>query len=78
MLLVDVVLLFELLDTSTAVDELLLACKERMALRADIEPHLRLCGSDHECVPACASYFTFHVVWMDSFPHAVYLLSDSD
>jgi hypothetical protein len=41
-----------------------------VAFRADVYSHLCLVGESHECVPACASYFTFLVLRMDSFLHA--------
>ena len=64
------VLVLELLYTAASVSKLLLACKERVAFRADVYSHLCLVGESHECVPACASYFTFLIVRMDSFLHA--------
>ena len=64
------VLVLELFDTSAALGELLLSCKERMASGANVCSDLFLCGSRHKCVAACASYFTFLVLRMDSLFHA--------
>ena len=71
--LFESVLGLELLNTSTTLCELLLSCKERVASGANISSDLFLCGSGHECVAACASYFTFLVLRMDSLFHAFHL-----
>lgn len=68
--LVKVVLILELLNTTTAVDELLLTCKERMARRADIKSHFFFRRSGDKSISTCASYFTFLILRMDSFLHA--------
>ena len=67
--LFQIVLVLELLNTSAAVSKLLLACVEWVAFRADVYSHLRLVGQSHECIPTCASNFTFLIVRMDSFLH---------
>ena len=67
--LFDVVLVLELLDTAAAIDELLLAGEERMALRANVEPDLVLYGPGHECISASASYLAILIIRMDSFFH---------
>ena len=41
--LLHVVFALELFNTSAAVDELLLSCKEWVARRANVKPHFRLC-----------------------------------
>ena len=71
--LVQVVLGLELFHTSASVSELLLSCKEWMARWANVRSDFFLYGLCHKCVTACASYFTFLVVRMDSFLHAIHL-----
>ena len=41
--LFHIVFALELFNTSAAVDELLLSCKEWVARRANVKPHFRLC-----------------------------------
>ena len=72
-LLVETVLGLELFDAAAPGHVLLLACKERMTRRANVQPDLRLRGHRRKCVSACASNFTFHVFRMDSFLHASHL-----
>ena len=67
------VLVLELLNTSAALSELLLSCKERMAGGANIGSDFFLCGLGHERIAACASNFTFLVPRMDSLFHASHL-----
>ena len=71
--LLESVLVLELLDTSAALRELLLSCKERMAGGANVCSDLGLGGPGHECIAACASNFTFLVLRMDSLFHAFHL-----
>ena len=73
MLSLQSVLVLELLNTTAALSELLLTCKERMASGADIGSDLGLCGPRHERIAACASNFTFLVLRMDSLFHAFHL-----
>ena len=68
--LTNIVFALELFNTSAAVDELLLSCKEWVASRANVKPHFRLCRLGYKLVSACASNFTFHIIRMDSFLHA--------
>jgi len=75
--LVDIVLVLELFNTSASVNELLLTCKERVALWANVKSDFFLEWLCNEWVAACASYFTFLIIWMDSFLHANYFLSCS-
>ena len=63
------VFVLELLYAAASVSKLLLACKEWVALTADVYSHLVLCGESRECIPTCASNFTFLVIRMDSFLH---------
>ena len=68
-LLADVVLLLELFDTAAAVYELLLSGEERVALRAYVQPDLRLVGLCHKCVSTGASNLAVHIFGMDSVFH---------
>ena len=68
--ILQTVLVLELLNTSAALSELLLSCKERMAGGANIGSDFFLCGLGHERIAACASNFTFLVPRMDSLFHA--------
>ena len=70
-ILVKMIFVLELLNSSTTIDELLLTCKERVTRWTNIGSDLRLYWPGHKCISACASYFTVHVFWMDSFLHAV-------
>ena len=70
-ILVKMIFVLELFNSSTTVDELLLTCKERVTRWTNIGSDLRLYWPGHKCISACASYFTVHVFWMDSFLHAV-------
>ena len=63
------VLVLELLYTAASVSKLLLACKEWVAFRADVYSHLVLIGESHECIPTCASNFTFLITRMGLFLH---------
>ena len=69
--ILQTVLVLELLNTSAALSELLLSCKERMAGGANIGSDFFLCGLGHERIAACASNFTFLELRMDSLFHAV-------
>ena len=69
LLLLQAVLVLELLYTTASVSKLLLACKEWVAFGADVYSHLFLVGESHECIPTCASNFTFLIARMDSFLH---------
>ena len=69
----QVVLVLELFNTSTTVDELLLSCKERMTCWANVKSQFFFCWSGNKRISTCASYFTFLIIRMDSFLHASYL-----
>ena len=75
--LIQVVLVLEFFNTSASVSEFLLTCKEWMARWANVRSDFFIDGLCHKCVTACASYFTFLVVRMDSFFHAKSPLSCS-
>lgn len=72
--LVHVVLILKLFYTTAAMCELLLACEERVALRANVKSHLRLCGLCHECVSASTCNLAIYIFRMDSFFHCFSLL----
>ena len=55
-LVVVAVLLIELINTSLGSGSLLCACVERMALGADFDVDLRLCGTGNECVAGPESH----------------------
>ena len=77
LLFLQTVLVLELLNTSAALSELLLSCKERMASGANVSSDFSLGGLRHECIAACASNFTFLVLRMDSLFHAFHLFLSS-
>ena len=65
------VFLAELLDTASSVNNLLLACIERMTLGANFDVHvLARGGACLELVAATASHVDFSVVRMDLGLHA--------
>lgn len=68
-ILVHVVFVLKLFYTAAAMCEFLLTCEERMALRANVKSHLRLCGLCHECVAASTCYFAVYIFRMNSFFH---------
>ena len=65
--------LVETINTSTGVDQLLLAGVERVALRADLNTDLLLGGTGCENVAASAANRSLFVVGMDAFSHVVHL-----
>ena len=69
-LLVNVIFVLELLNTSATVDELLLTGEERMTCWANVKSHFFFCWSCNKSITTCASYFTFLIIRMDSFLHA--------
>ena len=71
--LIQIVLVLKFFNSSASVCEFLLTCKEWMARWANICFDFFLYRLCHKCVTACASYFTFLVVRMDSFLHANHL-----
>ena len=71
--LLQTVLGLELFDATAAGHVLLLACKERMARTAYVQSDFFFRGHGCERVSACASYFTFLILRMDSFLHASHL-----
>lgn len=68
-LLIHTETLLELIDTSACVNKLLLACVVRMALRANFDSDVLLCGTCVNNVAASTSDRCFLVVRMDSFLH---------
>ena len=71
-LLFHIETLLEAINTSASVYELLLAGVERMALGADINLHLFLCGPGLKCFTAYAANDAFAVLGMDVFLHCCF------
>ena len=62
--------LIELVNTSACVNELLLSCKERMALRANFNSDLAaLCGLGYNRLAACALDYALLIIRMNSLLH---------
>ena len=70
--------LVELVNTSACINELLLACVERVAVGADIYSQIALCGKSLECVAACALNCNDLRLRMNSFFHFTFHLSIKD
>jgi len=64
--------LLEAINTSASINQLLLAGVERMALRADINLHLFLCGTGLKSFTAYAANYAFAVLGMDVFLHCCF------
>ena len=62
-------------NTAAGINQLLLPRVERMALGADINLHLFLCGAGLKCLTAYAANNAFAVLGMDVFLHGVSPLS---
>ena len=65
--------LVEAIDTTTGVNQLLLAGIERVALGADLDTDLLLGGASGKDVTAVATDRGLFVVGMDTFLHFVHL-----
>ena len=65
--------LVETINTSTGVDQLLLAGVERVALRADLDTDVLLGGTGRENVATSAANRSLFVIRMDTFSHVVHL-----
>ena len=65
-LVVVAVLLIELINTSLGSGSLLCACVERVALGADFDVDLRLCGTGNECVAAVACHSSLIILGPES------------
>ena len=65
--------LVETVNTSTGVNQLLLAGIERVALRADFNADLLLGGAGREDVATGAANRSLFVLGMDTFSHVVHL-----
>ena len=61
--------LLELFDAASGINVFLFAGVERMALAADLDDDLFLCGSSDESLSATASYSRFGVLGMDVLFH---------
>lgn len=66
---IHAILTIELVNTSTGSSSLLLASIERMALGANLNVDVLLCGACYELVATVANYLCLIVIWMDSFSH---------
>lgn len=66
----DTVTLFETVNTTAAVHELLFAGEKRMALAADFNGQRFFCGTGLEGLAACATNRGFAVFRMNIFLHA--------
>ena len=71
--LLQVEALVETIDTSTGVNQLLLAGIERVALGADLNSDLLLGGAGGKGVTAGAANCGLFVLRMDAFSHFVHL-----
>lgn len=72
-LLFDAVFLIELINTSTSLCCLLLACVERMAFGTDFYVDALVRGACYKCVPTVAGHSRLMVLRMDSFSHVFHL-----
>ena len=70
--------LVEALNTSAAVNQLLLTSVERMALGANFDVDLGLGGTSLDDVAASAGDGAVNVVRMDTLFHSFHLISGSD
>ena len=68
-LLCVAVFLVELIDTSLRSGSLLRASVERMALGADFNVDLRLCGTGNECVAAVACHSSLIILGLNRSFH---------
>ena len=67
--------LFKFVNTPAAIDELLLARKKGMALRADVDAdQAALCGAGFGFFTACTAYSYFVIRRMNSVLHVFCLL----
>ena len=69
MVLIELVLVLELLDTSSRIDDFLRTCKEGVALIADVDRHRLSVGLDSKLIAAGTSHFALYILRMDSFFH---------
>ena len=74
-LLCNAIFLVEHFYTASCLCSLLLACKERMALGADLNMDFRLCGTYCELITAVAGYLCFIVFWLYAFFHFFHLIN---
>jgi hypothetical protein len=68
-LVVVAVLLIELINTSLSSGSLLCAGVERVALGADFNVDLRLCGTGNKGIAAVAGHGSLEILGMDRFFH---------
>ena len=69
--------LCEAIDTSTGVNQLLLAGIERVALGADLNTDLLLSGASRKDITTSTANGSLFVVGMDTFLHFVHLFLHS-
>lgn len=67
--LLNVETLLESVNTSACINKLLLACVERMALRADFNLNILLCGASIDHIAASAGNSGIIILRMDTFFH---------
>ena len=68
-MLFHAVFLIELINTSLGSGSLLCACVERVALGADFDVDLRLCGTGNKRIAAVAGHGRLKILGMDRFLH---------
>ena len=73
MLLLQTKSLVETVNTSTGVNQLLLAGIERVALGADFDSDVLLGGTSGKDITACTADSSLFVLGMDTFLHVVHL-----
>ena len=71
--LTEVVFFLELVYSTGSIKDLLRTCEERVTFITDIDAHLRFVRSYFELVPAGTTYFTLHIVWVNTFSHCISL-----
>jgi hypothetical protein len=73
--LTEVVFFLELVYSTGSIKDLFRTCEERVTFVTDIDAHLRFVRSYFELVPASTTYFTLHIVWVNTFSHCNFLKS---
>lgn len=72
-LLIKIETLLELVDTSAGVNQLLLACEEWVALGANFDFDILLCGTCFNNVTASTCDCCWFICWVDTFSHYSHL-----
>lgn len=73
LLLIHAIFPIELINTSTRLCSLLLACVEWMAFGTDFNVNILFCRTCHECIATVTCHSCLMVIWMDSFSHVIHL-----